>query len=165
MAPGFEAGLAGGVVMAAWMMLAALVDGMDPLSPLRPLGQTFASASPQDAESGAGALVFGLALHLLFSGAIGVLFAALLPADLEPRFASVMAVSFAFAVMGTMTSTVLPAVNPSLREAMPALGGSWVLAHAAYGATVGVVAQRLRQRGRARAAVPRIPAPARAAGT
>ena len=53
---------------------------------------------------------------------LGVLLAALLPADLEPRSAAVMAVGFAFAAMGTMTSTVLPAVNPSLRAEMPALG-------------------------------------------
>jgi hypothetical protein len=31
---------------------------------------------------------------------------------------------------------------------MPELGGSWVLAHAAYGATVGFLAQIFRQRNR-----------------
>ncbi len=145
--PGFAAGLLGGIAMAIWMLASAAIDGMEPLAPLRPMGDTFAGSEPRG--GGAAVLLYGLALHMLFSGAVGVLFTALLPGDLEPRFASVMCVGFAFAAMAIMTSFVLPAYNPSLRAEMPELGGSWVLAHAAYGATVGLFAQKLRQRRRA----------------
>lgn len=145
--PGFAAGLLGGLAMAGWMIAIAVIDGMEPLAPLRPMGHTFAGSGPRG--EGSAVLLYGLALHLLFSGGVGVLFTALLPRDLEPRFASVLSVGFAFAVMAIMTSSVLPACNPSLRAEMPELGGSWVLAHAAYGATVGFFAQKLRQRKRA----------------
>ena len=92
-------------------------------------------------------LVYGLALHLLFAGAVGVVLTTLLPPWYEPRFAAAMCVGFALAVMAIMTSFVLPWVNPSLRAEMPTLGGSWVIAHAVYGLSVGALAQRLRQRG------------------
>ena len=62
----------------------------------------------------------------------------------------VVCIGFACAVMGVMTSAALPAFNPSLRSEMSELGGSWVLAHAVYGVTVGFFGQRLRQRSRVR---------------
>jgi hypothetical protein len=150
--PGFAAGLLGGLAMAVWMIASAMIEGMEPLAALRPMGHTFAGSEPLG--EGAAVLLYGLALHMLFSGGIGVLFTALLPRDLEPRFAWVMCVGFAFVVMAIMTSSVLPAYNPSLRAEMPELGGSWVLAHAAYGATVGFFAQRIRQRKRATVLAP-----------
>lgn len=145
--PGFEAGLLGGAGMAAWMIASAVLGEFEPLDPLRPLGDTF--AGPDGRGGGAGPLVYGLALHMLVSGALGVLFMAVLPRDFPPGSAAVMCVGFTFLVMSVMSSLLLPAVNPSLRAEMRELGGSWVLAHAAYGACVGFFGQRLRQRGRA----------------
>lgn len=145
--PGFGAGLLGGIAMAAWMIASAALDGMEPLAALRPMGDTFAGAEPRG--GGPGVVLYGLTLHMLFAGAVGILFTIVLPRDLEPRLASVLCIGSAFGVMAVMTSFVLPAYNPSLRAEMPELGGSWVLAHAAYGATVGFFAQKLRHRRRA----------------
>jgi hypothetical protein len=137
--------------MAGWMAAAAALEGQDPLAPLRPMGDAFSESPGRGAPA---RLAFGLALHLAFAAAVGVLFTALLPADLEGKNAAVMSVGFTFLVMAIMTSWVLPAVNPSLRAEMPELGGSWVLAHVAYGVVVGYAAQALRQRGAARTRTP-----------
>lgn len=144
--PGFGAGLLGGLAMAVWMVASAAIDGMEPFASLRPIADTFSAAEPRG--EGAGALAYALTLHMLFAGVIGIVLTMLLPRDIEPRFASVVCVGFAFGVMAIMTSYVLPAYSPGMRERMPELGGSWVIAHAAYGATVGFFAQRFRQRGR-----------------
>lgn len=148
LAPGLAGGLAGGAAMAAWMIAAAALEGMPATRAFVPIGR----ALPAAAElSGAWAALLGLALHLLVAAAIGVVLATLMPRGLEPRFAAVMGGGYAFGAMGVMTSYVLPAWAPAVREAMPALGGSWVLAHAAYGAIAGPVAQALRRRARAEA--------------
>lgn len=141
--PGLLAGLLGGIAMTACIMLAAAIQGLDMLAPLRPMGETFAGSEPRSA--GAAALAYGFARHLVFSGAMGVLLAPFMPRDFPPGSASLMGVAFAFIVMAFMASLVLPAVNPALRAAMPALGGSWVLAHAAYGLTLGFSLQCIRR--------------------
>jgi hypothetical protein len=66
------------------------------------LGDTFAGAEPRD--GGTATLIYGLALHMLFAGVVGIVFTTLLPGDLEPRFASVMCIGYAFAVMAVMAS-------------------------------------------------------------
>jgi hypothetical protein len=51
--------------------------------------------------------------------------------------------------MAVAAALVLPAVNPTLRDHMPALGGSWVIACGLYGAAVGAgppLRLRMRQR-------------------
>jgi hypothetical protein len=146
LAPGFAAGVLGGIVMAAAMVVAATLDGLEPLEPLRPLGDTFAGGEARD--GGWPLLVYGIALHLLFAGVVGVLLAVLLPRDLEPRFASVMCIGYALGVMAVMTSYVLPAFNASLSYEMPVQGGAWVLAHAAYGLAAGFLIQVFRRRSR-----------------
>ena len=146
---GFEAGLLGGVAMAACMAASAVLAGMDPLTPLAPMGDAFVGPLPR--EPGAARLAYGFALHLIFSGFIGALFTAVFPRDFPPKNALVVGIGLSWTVMALMTSIVLPAYNPSLRSEMSELGGSWVLAHAAYGVTVGFFGQWLRQRRRVRA--------------
>jgi hypothetical protein len=150
--PGLAAGVLGGLAMAAWMMASAAYEGLEPLAPLLPFGETFAGSEPRG--PGYGNLLLGLAFHFAMSAFVGVLFTAILPRTFPPGSAAVVCVGFTFVVMAFMSSLILPAVNPALREDMPRLGGSWVLAHAAYGATVGVAAQRLRQRRRREQRVP-----------
>ena len=153
--PGFVAGLLGGVTMALWMVVSALAADVAPLGPLEALGDTFGGAEGR--ERNAATFVLGILMHLAFAGILGVLFVSVLPRDFPGGMAAMMCMGFAFVVMGFMTSLVLPAVNPPLRAEMPMLGGSWVIAHAVFGITVGYAGQRLRQRGGASAAS-RVPA-------
>lgn len=145
-ARGFVAGVAGGLAMAAFMALAASIEGLGPLSPLRPLGDTFADSGSR--EGGAGVLAFGLGLHLLVAGLVGVVCAGLVPAELRPGGAAIVCMGVAFVALAIATSYVLPAWNASLLASMPRLGGSWVMAHAVYGAVVGYVGWMGRRRGR-----------------
>lgn len=149
LAAGVAAGLVGGVAMAAWMMASALVDGAEPLAPLRPLADTFSDTAR---ERTAAALLLGLALHLAFSAVVGLVLTALVPPDFPVGAAGAVCTGMAFLVMALMVTTVLPRVNPSMRAWMPAFGGAWVIAHALYGLTVGIVAQAIRHRSRARVA-------------
>lgn len=141
--PGLAGGLAGGLAMVAWMMVSALVDGGDPLAPLWPLGDPFAAAP---GAATAAHLLLGLALHLAFWAAVGVLFAALVPHEFPPGSGGAICSGAALLLMAALTTIVLPRVNPSLRAAMPAHGGAWVIAHAVCGFTIGVGAQATRRR-------------------
>lgn len=144
------AGLAGGVVMAASLVLFAVALGGEPTAALEPMGATFAGADVPD--GGAGRLPFGLFLHLAVSALFGLLFGSVLPRAFPPGNAALLCVGFAFFVLGVMTSVVVPAVNPVLEDRFHDHGGSWVVAHALFGATAGYVCQWLRQGSPARAA-------------
>jgi hypothetical protein len=140
---GAVAGVAAGVAMAAYLVFDSIVQGMEPFTALEPMGATFRDADALD--GGAGSLLFGVSLHLGVSALVGVLFAMVLPRDFTPGNATFLCVGFAFAVMGFMTSVVVPAVNPVLEDSFHGAGGSWVIAHALFGMTTGYVCQRLRQ--------------------
>jgi hypothetical protein len=140
---GAFAGTAAGIVMAAYLVFASVVQGMEPFTALEPMGATFGDA---DALVGnAGSLPFGVFLHLGVSALVGVIFAMILPRDFPAGSAAFLCVGFAFGVMGFMTSVVVPAVNPVLEDSFHGVGGSWVIAHTMFGMTAGYVCQRLRQ--------------------
>lgn len=142
--PGLAGGLLGGLAMAATMAIGAALGGLEPLDPLWPLADTF--AGPGAGERGAGRFAAGFLIHLAFSGAVGVAFMVALPGDLAPHHAAAMGVGYALLLLAIMTSSVLPSVNPALRSHMPALGGTWVIAHALYGLVAGGAGQALRHR-------------------
>ncbi|HET8541063.1 MAG TPA: hypothetical protein VFL83_14410 [Anaeromyxobacter sp.] len=147
---GIAAGVLGGLAMAAWMAASAALEGAGPLAPLWPLADAFARGP--GAERSAATLLLGVALHLAFSAAVGVVLAAAVPRDFGPVPAGVVCAGGALLVMAVMTTVVLPAVNPTMRAEMPAFGGAWVIAHAVYGLTVGAAAQLVRHRARLGAA-------------
>lgn len=132
---GAAVGLAGGVVMAVWLVASAASAGVSPLGPLRRIGLTF--LGPEAVEGDPAVLAFGIFLHLVVSALLGILFTWILPAGFPWGSAAVVGLGFAWVAMAFATSLVLPAVNPALRAQMPALGGSWVLAHALYGLVIG----------------------------
>lgn len=146
---GALAGLLAGAVMAAVMVLAAAVNGRPPLRPLAAMGQTFVGP---EGLAGAAQVLYGVALHLAVSALLGVPLAPLLSRDSTVGRSTFIGMGYSLAVMAVMTSLVLPAVNPGLRAAMPALGGSWVIAHALHGAVLGFSAVWLRRRFASRAA-------------
>jgi len=137
------AGIVGGLVMAAFLVFAAVAQGMEPLAALEPMGATFRDAEARG--GGAGPVLYGVLLHLAVSALVGLLFAMVLPRDLAPGSAGVICVGLAFMVMGIMTSAIVPAVNPTLQARFRELGGSWVIAHALFGFTVGYACQRIRR--------------------
>lgn len=141
--PGVVAGVVAGVVMAAYLVLAAVLQELEPFTALTPMGATFRGADA--AAGGAGALLFGVSLHLAVSALFGLIFALALPRDFTPGSSAFLGIGFAFVVMGFMTSLVVPPVNPVLEDSFHDLGGSWVIAHALFGLTTGYTVQRLRR--------------------
>ena len=132
---GGGAGLVGGVLMMLWMILAALVDDRGALSALRPIGLTFLGDSA--VEGTPLVTAWGIFLHLAVAAALGVPLAAMLAPGFPYGSGFVIGVGYAWVLMAVAAALVLPAVNPTLRDHMPALGGAWVIACALYGAAVG----------------------------
>jgi hypothetical protein len=134
-------GILGGIAMAGWMVIAATLEGMDPLEALEPMGS--ALGGPEAGDGGGQRLALGLLLHLLVAGAWGVVLAAMLGHEFPAGMAAGLGVGFAFFALGVMMSVV---VTDEMRAGMRPLGGAWVIAHAVYGLVAGWSAQRLRQR-------------------
>lgn len=82
---GALAGIAGGMVMAIWAMLALWADGSGLFAPLNLLAHTFWRGAPLDGTFNLGAVVLGVAIHLTTSMILGVVFAVALAQVGAPR--------------------------------------------------------------------------------
>lgn len=133
-ASGAVSGLVGGVAMAAFMVVAALATGMAELHALDVLGDTFVGLERLE---GMAEIAFGAAIHLLVAVVAGLAFAAVVPRDLPPTCAVMVGMGYALFLAGFMASVVLPVVNPTFRDGMQPLGGSWVIGTVLYGAALG----------------------------
>jgi hypothetical protein len=149
---GGAAGLAGGVLIILFMMLAALLDDRSALSALRPVGLTFLGDSA--VEGTPLVTAWGIFVLLVVSALFGMVFTTLLAPGFPYGSSFVIGVGYAWVLMSVAAALVLPLVNPTLRDHMPALGGAWVIAHALYGVAVGAgpplrlrVRRRLAARG------------------
>jgi hypothetical protein len=131
---GILTGIAGGVAMLAIAMLGAMLEDVPVLHPLEVIGESFVGP---EALEGAAKVAFGALVHLATSAALGILLAAILPRDFPGASALGVGVGFALFTLMFMMPAVVPWANPGFRGAMQDLGGTWVLAHAAYGLVVG----------------------------
>jgi hypothetical protein len=122
--------------MALYLVLLAGASGMTWLLPLQAIGATMVG-SGGPAQAVAGAL-----LHALLSAAFGLLYAAIFPRDYPPPCALVVGAGYALFVLAIMASVVVPEANPSFRGAMQPIGGTWVVAHALFGATLALAWRR-----------------------
>jgi hypothetical protein len=145
-AAGLTVGIAGGLAMAAYMVVSAAYNGHGLLDPLRPLGATFTETED---PSGAARFLYGMLLHLSVSALLAVLLLAVLPAGMPAKAGAVVGIGYSWFIMAMMTTLILRAVNPHMRYEMTTLGGSWVIAHALYGIVIGF-GPRLRAGGRLR---------------
>lgn len=136
LASGVVSGLLGGAVMALFLAAAASAAGMTGLQPLEAIGATFLAADSPG--GGPGPALYGALLHALTSVGLGLVFAALVPRDLPPVCAAMVGIGYAMFAAGIMASLVVPAVNPEFRTAAQPIGGAWVMAHALFGAALGL---------------------------
>ncbi|HEU4382951.1 MAG TPA: DUF6789 family protein [Anaeromyxobacteraceae bacterium] len=134
-ASGIASGLLGGAAMALFLAAAASAAGVPARQVLEAIGTTFVGAG---GLGGAERALYGAALHALVAVAAGLAYTAVVPRDLPPASAAVVGVGYALFLAGIMTSVVVPLVNPGFREAAQPIGGSWVMAHAVYGAVLGL---------------------------
>jgi hypothetical protein len=142
-ASGTAAGLAGGVVMMLLITVSAALAGMPALHPLGVIGASL--LGPEALDGGPAHVAYGTILHVLVSCSFGVLFAAMIPRDFPVASAAMVGAGSAILIIGVMMSLVVPPINPMFRSEMQPIGGTWVIAHAAFGATLGL-APALRRR-------------------
>jgi hypothetical protein len=136
LAAGILSGIAAGLAMMAVAMIASAGQHVSPLLPLQAIGESFVGP---EALEGVPEAAFGLLVHLLVSVILGILFAAIVPRDFGTTCAMGLGVGLTLFAMGFMMSTFVPWVNPGFRGHLQVIGGSWVLAHAVFGVTVGLV--------------------------
>lgn len=133
---GSLAGLLGGVAMMAVAMIGAVAADLSPSYPLAIIGDTLLDSEAGDAVAARAA--FGALLHLTASAGIGVVLAAIVAPDFPTGCAVGLCIGLAMFVMAFMMSVVVPWASPGFRAAAHVMGGTWVVAHVAYGAAVGV---------------------------
>lgn len=75
---GALAGMAGGVVMAMWAMIALWADGSGFWAPLNLLAHTLWRGAPLDGTFNGGAVVLGIVIHMTTSTMLGVVLAVIL---------------------------------------------------------------------------------------
>jgi hypothetical protein len=134
LASGVLAGLAGGVAMMAFLAIAAVAAGLSPAQPLADVGESLVGTA---ATGAAAKVALGAILQLATSVAFAVVFAGVAPRDYTLGCAMGLGTGVALLAMGLMMSLVVPWVNPDFRAAIHVMGGSWVVAHAVYGVTIG----------------------------
>jgi hypothetical protein len=142
LASGILTGIAGGVAMMAVAMIGAASQDLEATRALRVMGESLVGP---EALGPAGKIAFGAAVHLATSIALGTLLASILARDFPMASAIGVGVSFGLGVLMVMMTLVVPLVNPGFREGMQDIGGTWVIAHAVFGAAVGM-APALRRR-------------------
>lgn len=142
LAAGTLAGLAAGIAMMAVAMIGAAGQDLPPLHPLQAIGESFVGPEALDglAKPALGALV-----HAATSAALGIVLAAMAPRESRTTCAVGLGLGFSLFALGFMMSTFVPWVNPGLRQELQPMGGSWVLAQAVFGVTLGI-APALRRR-------------------
>ncbi|MGA9523086.1 MAG: hypothetical protein WBV82_16580 [Myxococcaceae bacterium] len=144
--PGALAGLFGGLLVAAFAVLACGNMGIYLLEPFRWMGASFQGMQP---GAGAATVLFGVLLHVIMSALFGVLFAAIVRRDLRIEVALLIGMAYGAALMVLMTFIVIPLVNPFLREQVRLMEGPWIIGHLMYGACLASL-PALRSRVRAR---------------
>ncbi len=149
----WRAGVAAGMLAAAAMILfmaaAAAFDG-DALGPLRAVGTTLRGR--EALSGGAGTIAWAVLLHLAVGAALGIPYAAVVPRDMPLHSSVVLGAGCALVVMAFAVPLLVPAVSPVLADRMPAHGGAWVIAHALFGAVVGIAPELRRRIGARRGA-------------
>jgi hypothetical protein len=123
--------------MAMWATLTSVWHGVGLLSSFELIGATFGGSGA--APTGFLAAMYGMFVHGVTAAGLGILFTALLPSCATCRYATWAGLGFALAVLLAMTFVITPATNPVLRDAIDAIPRSWVIQHALFGVTLGIV--------------------------
>jgi hypothetical protein len=134
---GIAGGLAAGAAMLVFACACAALADLSATRPLELAAGLFVEGDPSDA--GAGALLAGIATWLLVSVLLAFVYTAVAPRDLPFPSAAMVGAAYAWVVMAFATSWALPRWNPAMRDAMPEMGGAWVLAYTVFGVVLGVI--------------------------
>jgi hypothetical protein len=130
--------------MMAWMMAAAALEGDAALEPVAAVGTAF--RGDDASRTGAAAVTWGVLLHLSLGAILGVVFSAIVPRDMPLPSSMMLGAGSALFWLGLVVQ-IIPRVAPILDSEMPRHGGAWVVAHAAFGAVLGIAPWLQRRMG------------------
>ncbi|MGH7710739.1 MAG: hypothetical protein ACREOG_05620 [Gemmatimonadaceae bacterium] len=134
---GAGVGLTAGLSMALWAILTSVWHGLGLLASFEMIGATF--LGPDATPHGWVSALYGVVVHSATAAAFGVLFAALVPPTASSHFATKAGLAFALAILLAMTFVVTPIVNPVLRHGVDAIPKSWIIQHAIFGLSIGLL--------------------------
>jgi hypothetical protein len=129
-------GVAGAFAMMAVVEAGALSEGLALARPLQVIGWTF--VGPDGMGSVAASAAFGAFVHVTTAVVLALVFTAILAPDRDRTSSAGVGVGFALFALCIMMSVVVPWANPGFKGEMQAIGGTWVIAHAVYGAVLGL---------------------------
>ena len=166
---GLSGGIAAGLVMAMWSMVAMWVTGSGFWTPLNLIAHTFYRSAPLDGAFSAPALVIGLAVHMTVAAAFGTAIAVL--ALLLPGTRS-MVIAGGILLIAVVWPVMQWGVWYKLDETAAEGFNEWIfaIAHLLFGvlaagmASIGIVDDESAKRGRHAAGRP-IPQPESAPGS
>jgi hypothetical protein len=133
---GVLSGVLAAVAMMAFMAVVSAVDGGAPLDALRAVGTTLRGADAS--TEGPLPVAWGAFLHLVVGAGLGVAFTALVPKDLGGSASAVLGAGSGLIAMAFALMALVPRLAPGLQPRMSAHGGAWVIAHALFGAVLGL---------------------------
>ena len=134
--PGVSAGVIGGIAMAIFEMMYALITMGDLSMPLRLMGATF--YGPQALVGGIGVLMWGLMVHMMTSAVLGVIFTWIVSLNVSSGAAAAWGIGYGLVVMFVMIYLVLPWANPTMAARVPMMMGAQVIGHVLYGMCLGL---------------------------
>ncbi len=133
---GSAAGLTGGVLMAAFAMVATTLLGQGPFAVPQLIGAAF--RGPEALLKGPGVIVWGVVLHLVVSAAFGTLFATLVRRDTPRGIAMLAGAAFALGIFILMMFVIVPVVDPVMANRVSMMIGSMLVMHVLYGVGLGL---------------------------
>jgi hypothetical protein len=139
---GISTGVLGGAAMLVAAAVSAVDQGLGAAWALDAIGATFVGPEALD---GPARIAYGALVHFAVAAAFGVVFASVVARDFPTTCAMGVGVGAALFVLGIMMSLVVPWANPGFRGEMQAVGGAWVIAHAAFGLALGAAPAIRRQ--------------------
>ncbi len=138
---GVAGGLAGGVLMFAFLMVVAVGRGLEAPTFARLVAATVLGSG---AATGSAAVALGLAIHLATSCALGAVYAGVASRNVPLAIDVLVGLAYGTAAYLFMRVAVLPWANPILLDTLDR--GWFFAAHLLYGVTLALVAQLRRDR-------------------
>lgn len=129
-------GLIAGVIFAMWAMIVATAMGAGPFAPPEMIAAPLLGMPPMGTVDIA-TFVVGLIIHMMFSLAFGIIFAAIRQGIGQSGIVAIIGgMIYGLIVLVVMSFIVTPLVGSHIAQAMPLW--TWVLAHLMFGFVLGL---------------------------
>lgn len=131
---GAISGIVSGIAMAMVGMVTTYFLGMGLWLPVKLIAATVLGENAL--TSSASAILLGMAIHIMMSAILGVIFAFLTVKIKKMQVIMLWGVAFGIAVWAVMTYLVLPIVDPVMKIHLTQIPTSWFINHVFFGMTL-----------------------------